>query len=165
MFHAREDYFRECVDLANRFIKDGIWFFPRIIGEGNSSYPFSHNYTKEQFQILKDFWKARNEASKEKGYRKGSSEIKPIEYKAISDVEGQPHDITKKDGKSETSSSNLGRPCCGGRSFCTTDTNQVSENAVFVPNNRFKGWKCLVNWHWLHIELSPIHISEPTRPY
>ena len=153
MVNDREDYFRECVDLAIRFIKDGIWFFPRIIGEGSSTYPYAHSYTKEQFQILKEFWKARNNSakvSKEEGYRKGDSKIKPIEYKAIKDVEEQSHDISKKNV--DTKAINLGRPCCGGRSFCTKDTNQKVEKAIYVPNTQFKGWKCLVNWHWLHIE-------------
>lgn len=162
MFHAREDYFRECVDLANRFIRDGVNFSPRIIGEGGSTFPYAHTYTKEQFQILKDFWKAKNTAVKNvandtktnsKPFDKKvveNIEVKPIEYKAIQDKKETPNDISKKNAK--TKAINLGRPCCGGRPFCTTDTSKTTETAVYLPNTEFKGWKCLVNWHWLHIE-------------
>jgi MoaA/NifB/PqqE/SkfB family radical SAM enzyme len=148
MFHANEDYFRECVELANRFLKDGIKFSPRIIGEGGDKFPYAHSYTKEQHKILKDFWRAKNESAKGNLF-----EIKPIEYKAIKDEEvqeEQTNKLWKKDAN--TKAINLGRPCCGGRTFCTKNTVQETDKATFVPSTRFKGWKCLVNWHWLHIE-------------
>ena len=44
-----------------------------------------------------------------------------------------------------------GRPCCGSREMCLSNKG-VSRNATFVDLREFKGWKCSVNWFFLHLE-------------
>jgi len=47
----------------------------------------------------------------------------------------------------------MGRGCCGGRLLsCKSAESQDWDNAKFVPNTNFKGWKCMINWFFLHIE-------------
>jgi organic radical activating enzyme len=49
----------------------------------------------------------------------------------------------------------IGRMCCGGRDIsCQTvhsDKDQWDE-IKFAKNTNFKGWKCMINWFFLHIE-------------
>jgi hypothetical protein len=46
----------------------------------------------------------------------------------------------------------IGRPCCGGRSMCTTETNGDTKIVKFLTNRRFENWYCSVNWFFLHLE-------------
>ena len=140
MFHANENYFKECVDLANRFVEDGIKFSPRIIGEGNDVFPYAHTYTKEQHKIIKDFWKQKNQMIK----NNDTSTLQKINYTGAKDKD------TSHEKKLTVA--NLGRPCCGGRTFCTKNIDNQENKVTFLENTEFQGWKCLVNWHWLHIE-------------
>lgn len=47
--------------------------------------------------------------------------------------------------------SELGRPCCGGRTFKTCGTSETKE-VKFISYRKFKDWYCSVNWFFLHIE-------------
>lgn len=46
--------------------------------------------------------------------------------------------------------SQVGRACCGGRQTCQ-DQNYAARN-YFVPDNRFSGWYCSVNWFFLYVK-------------
>mgnify|MGYP001366684311 CR=1 FL=1 len=173
MFHM--DYFDECVDLANRFIEDRILFIPRIIGEpGALIPPYTHTYTESQMQVFKDFFRRSKLIVKDKKVSRGDNnlnekkiltkkkklvkgkkdETKPdlIKFtdKTLDAIEKKPTENSKKMEKHTVSG--LGRPCCGGRIFCSQDKSRRSENTTFVKHTEFRGWKCMVNWHWLHIE-------------
>lgn len=54
--------------------------------------------------------------------------------------------------KTDTSNllSDQGRACCGGRQTCQ-DQDYGTRN-YFVPDNRFKGWYCSVNWFFVYIK-------------
>lgn len=168
MFHM--DYFDECVDLANQFIKDGIVFTPRLIGEpGTTKLPYAHVYTEEQMNVFRNFWKRKKEIikndkvlqkinSNQKGAKSTTSikqmminkqdELKKVGAGKVSEK------LHKKEQKPKkiTTHQNLGRPCCGGRIFCGQNKDGQSEDITFVKDTNFRGWKCMVNWHWLHID-------------
>jgi sulfatase maturation enzyme AslB (radical SAM superfamily) len=60
MFHAA--YFDECVELCNYFDSKGIKYVPRVIGEEpGSKSNFSHQYTEDQLQWMKDYWNKNTE--------------------------------------------------------------------------------------------------------
>ena len=49
----------------------------------------------------------------------------------------------------------IGRMCCGGRDLsCQTIDSEKDEweEIKFATNTNFKGWKCMINWFFLHIE-------------
>lgn len=49
----------------------------------------------------------------------------------------------------------LGRMCCGGRDISCQNVNSMPEQwdeVKFVTDTRFTGWKCMINWFFLHIE-------------
>jgi len=129
MFHAKPEYFEECVKLAGQFTRDGISFIPRIIGENYIDTPYSHRYTEDQHRWFTDYWS-----------NKSNSKSNDAEYEYTEDK-------NKTYGRKT-----LGRPCCGGREFCSKSTAGNSELTSFLPNTEFKNWVCMVNWHWLHIE-------------
>ena len=45
----------------------------------------------------------------------------------------------------------LGRMCCGGRCMTVKKDGEVSD-AMFIDQTNFKGYKCMINWFFLHIE-------------
>lgn len=49
----------------------------------------------------------------------------------------------------------IGRMCCGGRDLsCQTVHSEKDQwnDIKFAKNTNFKGWKCMINWFFLHIE-------------
>lgn len=163
MFHV--DYFDECVDLANRFIKDRILFVPRLIGEpGRQNLPYTHTYSDKQMLVFKDFFNKSKQlikdiyAFKSTNKEKDQHEIGKQVISRVNEIEkpiSTTNEIKKTistTNKNLNTASNFGRPCCGGRIFgCKTDSG-TTEKTNFIKDTRFKGWKCMVNWHWLHIE-------------
>jgi organic radical activating enzyme len=168
MFHSAPEYFDECVDIANDFIENGIKFTPRIIGEPGGRPPYAHIYTDSQLSILKNFWENREANIKKISLEKKSNKnrldansvtvnkiVKPVEKPVEKPTTSKQQNNTKNEIEKlppKPSVEKLGRMCCGGRTFCKTNRDNVEETSTFVKNTNFKGWKCLVNWHWLHIE-------------
>ncbi|NQY99437.1 MAG: radical SAM protein [Bdellovibrionales bacterium] len=127
MVHANADYFRECKELVELWKSQGIRVSLREIGE-HPDDKGAHHYTQEQIEFM---------AGKPKSA--GSCSEKP---------------------------KSPGRPCCGNRSFKelrtteedsevdTSDLNwiQSQEDGGRVIERNFKGWSCLVNLFFLHIE-------------
>jgi len=131
------DYWDECVDLIENFLKpNGINYIPRIIGDDGKFRTewfedvdgqmrrTSHVYTKEQQEYLRNHWSDKNK-------KVGGSEIK-----AVSD-----------DGLARK----MGRMCCGGRCMTVGATGKQTDT-MFIEQSNFEGWNCMVNWFFLHIE-------------
>jgi organic radical activating enzyme len=168
MFHM--DYFDECVNLANQFIRDGIVFTPRLIGEpGTKGLPYAHTYTEEQMAVFKNFWKKKKQLITEEKIvqqqLKRSSALSTKTKQKLITAQGEikvpevenskTEDTNKKETpkvKKTLTHQNLGRPCCGGRIFCSQNKDGTRTDSTFVKDTNFQGWKCMVNWHWLHIE-------------
>lgn len=47
--------------------------------------------------------------------------------------------------------SSTSRPCCGGRTFGTCDSQGTAQTKAVI-DRQFKDWYCSVNWYFLHIE-------------
>lgn len=138
MFHA--SYFDECKELCDFLYKNGVKYVPRIIGEEEGSRDtFAHQYTEEQLDYIKNYWKYKNAVI--------NSEL-PIDAKVEVPVLDKPiveKITTKKDGWA------IGRPCCGSREMCLS-AKGTDRKGTFIDFRNFKGWYCSVNWFFLHLE-------------
>jgi len=133
MFHAA--YFDECKELCDYLHELGVSYVPRIIGEEpDSKSNFAHQYTDEQLDYMKNYWKYKNEKLNE-----------TAEETNILSAAGKKTSEGKKLGLT------IGRPCCGSREMCLSKDGE-SRNATFVDFREFKGWNCSVNWFFLHLE-------------
>jgi hypothetical protein len=45
----------------------------------------------------------------------------------------------------------MGRMCCGGRCMTVKQDGDI-KNAAFIEQSNFKGYHCMINWFFLHIE-------------
>jgi len=133
MFHAA--YFDECKDLCDYLHDLGVKYVPRIIGEEpDSASNFAHQYTEEQLDYMKNYWKYKNEQLNDSR-----------EEANILSAVGEKTTEKKKLGAT------IGRPCCGSREMCLS-LNGESRKSTFVDYREFKGWHCSVNYFFLHLE-------------
>lgn len=134
MFHAQN--FDECKDLCDWLSDIGCKYVPRVIGEEpDSKATFAHEYSEEQLDYLKNYWKYKN--------------AKLNNEKEVSQVLSAAGE--KKNESNKVLGSSIGRPCCGMREMCLSNGDQ-SRKSTFVDFREFKGWHCSVNWFFLHIE-------------
>ena len=185
MIHAKPEYFDECMTLVDRFKDDDIKFVPRIIGESYDDSKYNHRYTPEQHAWFRNFWANKNKKvdkpddNKDAEYEYKDDQKKVQEKKLAHEpkdpVRGeriktenlsQPiKDILpkKKEEPKVNTRKNLGRPCCGQRTFYTLDESKYQKNnvkldtedwkpSVFACSTEYKEWSCMINWNWLHIE-------------
>ena len=156
MIHAKQEYFDECIELAESFTKDDIKFVPRIIGESYDNDKYNHRYTEEQHKWFKDFWANKNKKPKENNNAE-------YEYKDDQKKVEEKKQKIKVEPKKEEGRKSLGRPCCGQRTFYTLTEEHYTQNntqldtnkwnkSVFACSTEYKDWSCLINWNWLHIE-------------
>jgi len=142
MFHAREDYFNECVKLCEQLDKKGITYIPRMIGE-HENKKYAHRYTKKQIEWMESFW------------NKGKCSKKNVLKEKKVELENQEKNNDLKELKKEEKAlaRTLGRPCCGNREMnvCGSD-GKTWEKTSFLKFANFKNWYCSVNWFFLHIE-------------
>ena len=137
MFHA--DYFDECKELCEFLDDNGVKYVPRIIGEEKDARAkFAHNYTDEQLDYMKNYWKRKNSKLNDE------KEVGEV-LSAAGEKQNEKNKVEKKEGYK------IGRPCCGSREMCLS-MKGVSRNATFVDLREFQGWKCSVNWFFLHLE-------------
>ena len=140
MMHSGDDNFKECQDLIHNVLEpNGIKFVPRIIGErlddkkfvdpNNKSRRKVHEYTNEQRDYMQSFWNNTNG--------------KVAKTKTTIALENIPN--------KKTVLRKMGRGCCGNIDL-DIKTSGVWDKTRFLPNTQFEGWKCLVNWYFLHIE-------------
>ena len=157
MMHA--EHFEECVDLIENFlIPNDIAFTPRVIGDGSSFnsdwFPDTdgimrkvvHTYDAWQLEYMKTFWDKKNaEVSGNKLQDSTTSTEEPQEKSLEPDY--------KEKSNQKQVGRKLGRMCCGGRTLCLRDSETKEwDKLKFVNDTRFKGWDCMVNWFFLHIE-------------
>lgn len=145
MMHA--DYFDECVDLIENFLKPNeIPYIPRTIGDDNKfkSEWFedvdgkmrrtTQVYEKDQMQYIKMHWQSKNE-------QVTRIPIKDVQLRKPPAISLDDDGLVRK----------MGRMCCGGR--CMTVKNDGKEDDVmFIEQSNFKDYHCMVNWFFLHIE-------------
>ncbi|OUU18674.1 MAG: hypothetical protein CBC05_01630 [Crocinitomicaceae bacterium TMED45] len=182
MIHADPNYWEECMGLVKRFQRDGIKFVPRIIGENYENSRYTHRYTPEQHQWFKDYWKEQNEiAQREREEEEIEKRRKTAEYEYKTETGAKTKSKSenmietmrkmnngtkqvkvnhsckinksiKKQDQTVNTRKELGRPCCGGGTMCTSNQSGKVSYAKQLPNTEFRDWGCLINWHWLHIE-------------
>ena len=139
MFHAA--YFDECKELCDFLHENGVKYVPRVIGEeAGSASDFAHQYTEEQLDYMKNYWKYKN--AKLNNEKEVSHKLSAEAAKV---AEAIPALKPKKDGYA------IGRPCCGSREMCLSSGSQ-NKKSTFVNFRNFKGWHCSVNWFFLHLE-------------
>ena len=135
MMHV--DHWDECVALIEDFLKpNGVNYIPRVIGDDGMKKSewfedidgamrrTTHVYNAEQLDWMKKHWKKKND------------EVGDTKTKITSEVKA-PQD--------------MGRMCCGGRCMKVKDKGETRDT-MFIPQTNFEGWKCLINWFFLHIE-------------
>ena len=153
MFHAKPEYFEECIELCDFLKTVDIPFIPRMIGEFKNDGPDVHKYTKEQLNWMREYWFGRKEA--DKNQKETGVPDKPGSVDNKNQKETVKETVTdKKNSKKEPQfARDLGRPCCGGRKMnvCNAQTKQWN-HTKFLNFTEFKNWKCSVNWFFLHIE-------------
>ncbi len=137
MFHAKPDYFQECLELCDKLREEAIDFVPRLIGEKDNKDRYNHQYTSEQLQWFREYWKNPDKAKFE---LPPSNPVMPMGEKS-------------KDQSTEVKQAacSVGRPCCGNRKMHVGNS-EDSQQTTFVESVDFKDWYCSVNWFFLHIE-------------
>ncbi len=137
MMHV--DHWEDCIDLIENVLKpNDIKYIPRTIGDdGRNRYEWfedmdgvmrrtSHKYTDVQMDWIKGHWQHENKKVGDKTELKKSDD----------------GDVRK-----------IGRMCCGGRCMTTKAVDSTKEtDTMFIQQSNFKGWNCMVNWFFLHIE-------------
>lgn len=132
MVHAQDNHYEECLNVVRLFQEKGIRYSLRTIGE-HPNDKSAHLYNEEQIAFIK------------------SNGSKPKAKQAESDTASK-----TKHGSA------AGRACCGGRNFKeifdnpegTFDNEWLSRqpDQKRLEWRRFKGWSCLVNLFFLHIQ-------------
>jgi MoaA/NifB/PqqE/SkfB family radical SAM enzyme len=136
-----EKHFDECVDLIENFLKpNGIRYTPRVIGDDGmykdqwfkdddgQMRKTTHNYSTDQLNYLRNHWNTKNK------------------------------EVDKNAPKLSSRNSNtghgrdMGRMCCGGRCMTIKQPGHNVRDAMFIEQSNFKGYNCMINWFFLHIE-------------
>lgn len=138
MFHEKEEYFQECVDLCAWFDEIGVSYTPRIVGDQGAvkqgiKDKTVHEYSEEQLEWFKNYW----------NIKKGKTSKPTTAPKNTMTM------ATKQVPKKIVGQS-IGRPCCGGRDMEVLENDSWTPTK-FVTNNNFQGWNCMVNWYFLYI--------------
>jgi len=135
MFHAQQ--FDECKELCKWLDTLGCKYVPRVIGEEpDSKATFAHEYTPDQLDYIKNYWKYKNAKLNDEE-----------EVSKVLSAAGE-----KKNEATKVLGSSIGRPCCGMREMCLSSAGGESRKSTFVNMREFKGWHCSVNWFFLHLE-------------
>lgn len=155
------DYFDECVDLIENFLKpNDINYIPRTIGDDGryrskwfkdmdgAMRRTSHIYTSEQQDYIKNHWNKKNAEvsvkSSEKVVNPSTDDLPVTDIKKTNAIKIEQ---TAKDGHVNK----IGRMCCGGRCMTVKRNDEVTD-AMFIEQTNFEGYNCMINWFFLHIE-------------
>jgi len=131
MMHV--DHWDECVAVYERLKSHNVTVKLRPIGDGAFAIKGwfidtdgSNRRTTHEYSEAQQewFWKQHG-----------------VDYKAVKQSAG--HD--------------MGRQCCGnrelcGKSECKTDQPEAKWEDISLINTEFKGWSCMVDWYFLHID-------------
>jgi MoaA/NifB/PqqE/SkfB family radical SAM enzyme len=120
MFH--KDYFNECIELCSILKKNNVTFVPRVIGDSSDD----------------------DEKLVEMGYAHEYNEEQMAWFRNYWKKPPAPKNVSNETHK------DLGRPCCGSRSFSVME-NGVKSTTKFLSDTDFEGWHCMVNWFFLYI--------------
>lgn len=179
MMHT--DNWDECIDLIDNFLEpNGVNYTPRVIGDGGDyerganwfededgkMRRTTHYYEPWKMDWLREHWAKQNKKVKEEMLAKARSATASTDFNGADDAEKisqmiknrmlaqQPTVTPELKGNVQAESARkLGRMCCGGRTMCTKNTQSGEWDTVkFLNSTEFKGWKCMINWFFLHIE-------------
>lgn len=121
MFH--KDYFNECVKVAEWLDSLNVKYTPRVIGDSNNP------------EDVKD----------------GTAHIYNEEQlQWFKDYWNRSKQVVNNTAKSCEVATKIGRPCCANKKLELLIDDEWQPGS-FVPDNNFKGWNCMVNWHFLFI--------------
>lgn len=124
MFHV--DYWDECIEIYYQLKAAGINVKPRPIGDGNT--------IRRGWFVDKDGSNRRTSHDYTKDQQTWFWNESEIKQKPTESACGE----------------SLGRSCCGGR--CLQGKVEGQWQEVSLVNNYFKGWNCMVDWYFLHID-------------
>ena len=124
MLHV--DYWDECVELCELLEKNNVKYQPRPIGDGG---------------IERTGWFQDADGSQRRTSHTYTAEQKQWFWNKKG--------IEKKDTTASEGGS-LGRSCCGGR--CLQGKVDGEWQPVVLVDTEFKGWNCMVDWYFLHID-------------
>lgn len=171
-----QDYYDECVDLIENFLKpNDIRYIPRVIGDDakfksqwftdmdGAQRRTSHTYTHDQLSYLKNHWNSKNKEAanikenkpikiieiKKENYKPSNSSV--VENMEITETTVKVNSIEIKNEVKDGLARKMGRMCCGGRCMTVKIDGEV-KNAAFIEQSNFKGYNCMINWFFLHIE-------------
>lgn len=148
MFHERQDYFNECIQLCKWCDNNGVTYVPRVIGDqGDIKQGLKdktvHTYTARQMEWLELYWEVKKNGSPMPAINATQFQDLPRPGEAPM----PPENIPPKKTVGQT----IGRPCCGGRDMETLNDVGDWEATKFLKNNNFQGWSCMINWYFLYI--------------
>jgi hypothetical protein len=138
MFHQKDEYFQECIDLCKWLDDEGMKYTPRIIGDQGEvkeglEDATVHVYNETQMAWFKQYWASQSTSSVKQSIT--TETLQRTDEKKDKNIIGQ----------------SMGRPCCGGRQFEIMNDAGEWTPTKFSPLNNFKGWSCMVNWYFLYI--------------
>lgn len=124
MLHV--DHWDECVKLCDLLKSKGIRYNPRPIGDGNTQ---------------RSGWFVDADGTNRRTSHTYTTEQKEWFWA---------HNGIVKTNTGESEGTELGRACCGGRCL----QGKIGDNwkPVKLINTEFKGWNCMVDWYFLHID-------------
>ena len=119
------EYFENNLEMIEFCKHNNIKYIPRQLDQikGNTKF----NYKQEQVIWFDTLYKRKSTIQ--------------IESKKLEDAKKSPN---------KTNMSKVGRACCGGESFAVDEN--FNEQVFFVPDNRFEGWSCSVNWFFVFVK-------------
>jgi molybdenum cofactor biosynthesis enzyme MoaA len=145
MFHEQDEYFRECIELAEWCDDNGVKYTPRIVGDQEDVKQgikdrTVHTYTAEQLDWMKRYWDAKKHRMQKPAHVASNPVV----------LAGPPGGSAMSMATEKIVGQKIGRPCCGGREMEQLVDDNWSVNS-FVENNNFQGWSCMINWYFLYI--------------
>jgi hypothetical protein len=127
LMHGNQDHWPELLDVIDFCKSKNIPYLPKQLdGEINS------NYKPSQIKWFQSIWDQRT-----------PTRSKPLQEKIMEH---------KNLGDENSTLSQVGRACCGGRLMCPNG--DLNQRVFYIPDNDFRGWKCGVNWFFLFIRQS-----------
>lgn len=135
MFHFREDYFRECIQLAKFFETKNINYVPRVVNH--------HPYTDEQSKWFADYWASKSSQIK----------TKKEEPKKVHTHSKQQANKVKKNPIKEKDHTTVikGRHCCSAGQDLEVESDNKWLTERYVKDTNFNEWYCSINWFFTHI--------------
>jgi hypothetical protein len=120
LMHERSDLFDDANNMISWLTKNNIRVLPKQL-DGNHGTNNKRIYNQQQVQWFDNLYQSKT-------------------FGCSTDL---------LDGKNETSLTDVGRACCGGRQLCT---NENYKQRHFYLENKFPDWYCSVNHFFLYVK-------------